>query len=274
MELKSLVCPHCGANTTNTQNCEYCGSLLVRFVDKGIDISDTSYLSGTCEYPGLLTELKNNLKLQEENPDESVITDILWKKEHLYASLSILKSGNCIWKDQSPINLGSKEGGLIIITDFSLHMDNEAYKDFNQEVDRLLSNFKQLKSFPLFTSHFCSFSDSYGRERYCREYAIDFGKDAEGAATLISEMLSEVEGLKPTDSYDIMTNVGDDAIGQARKAWYKAHGYDYVDEDSDHSSSGDDDLDHSSSGDDDLDRLFKILGILIFIGYLLYLFLG
>ena len=66
MELKSLVCPHCGANTTNMQNCEYCGSLLVRFVDKGIDISNTSYNNGDNIFPGLLTELRNNLTLQLE----------------------------------------------------------------------------------------------------------------------------------------------------------------------------------------------------------------
>lgn len=29
-EIKTIVCPNCGANTTNHQNCEYCGSMLVR----------------------------------------------------------------------------------------------------------------------------------------------------------------------------------------------------------------------------------------------------
>ena len=229
MELKSLVCPHCGANTTNAQNCEYCGSLLVRFVDKGIDISNTSYLSGTCEYPGLLTELKNNLRLQAEKPDEAVNTDIYGVENNGrgYNSVGIGRSGMFVWSDYTPISIGSKEGGLIVSFDYSPYVDDKTYKDFNQKMDRQLSKFKQLKSFPLFTSHFCSFTDPQGEERYGRQYAIDFGKDAEGAAALISEILSEVEGLKPTDNYDIMTNAGVAQVEQARNAWMNAHGFSY-----------------------------------------------
>ena len=77
MELKSYVCPNCGANTTNTQNCEYCGSLLVRFVEKGIDLSHTSYLNNNAVFPGLVEELKRNLELQSENPKDWVATDLL-----------------------------------------------------------------------------------------------------------------------------------------------------------------------------------------------------
>lgn len=230
MELKSLVCPHCGANTTNAQNCEYCGSLLVRFVDKGIDISNTSYLSGTCEYAGLLTELKNNLRLQAENPNESVCTDIWWEESDGSSScVSIGRSGMFYWRDGSPINLGSKDGGLIVYFDYStcVNAEDKNTKDFNRKIDRQLSKFKQLKSFPLFTSHFSSFTDPWGNERYGRAYAIDFGKDAEGAAALISEILSEVEGLKPTDDYDIMTNAGFAQVERARMAWHKAHGFEY-----------------------------------------------
>ena len=101
-EVKALVCPHCGANTTNTQNCEYCGSLLVRFVDKDIDISNTSYLSGKCEYPGLLTELKNNLKLQKEQT-HVVCTDIYWPtNDGGWGCLSIGRSGLFAWIDDIP----------------------------------------------------------------------------------------------------------------------------------------------------------------------------
>lgn len=228
MELKSLVCPHCGANTTNAQNCEYCGSLLVRFVDKGIDINNTSYQSGTCEYPGLLTELENNLKLQAENPNEFVCTDIIWMdSDGSRGAVSIGRSGMFYWKDSSPINLGSKDGGLIVNFEFSTYVNAENYKDFNSKMDRQLSKFKQIKSFPLFTSHFSSYTEPEGYERYSREYAIDFGKDAEGAAALISEILSEVLGLKPTDDYDIMTNAGDAHAERARKAWNTSHGFVY-----------------------------------------------
>ena len=81
MELKVLKCPNCGANTTNAQNCEYCGSLLVRFVDKGIDLSKTSYTNDSVTFPGLAAELKRNLKLQKENPNVFVATDLHSKRD-------------------------------------------------------------------------------------------------------------------------------------------------------------------------------------------------
>lgn len=34
MEAQTITCPNCGANTTNHQNCEYCGSLLVQIANK------------------------------------------------------------------------------------------------------------------------------------------------------------------------------------------------------------------------------------------------
>ena len=56
MEEKTLRCPNCGANATNHDNCEYCGSLLVRLVDNGIDVD--AYLSGHKALPGLSKALK------------------------------------------------------------------------------------------------------------------------------------------------------------------------------------------------------------------------
>ena len=50
MEANVIKCPNCGASSTNHTNCEYCGSLLVRFVDKGIDLSTTSYLTNDKVY--------------------------------------------------------------------------------------------------------------------------------------------------------------------------------------------------------------------------------
>ena len=225
MELKSLVCPHCGANTTNMQNCEYCGSLLVRFVDKGIDISNTSYNNGDNIFPGLLTELRNNLKLQLENPKENTCTtDIFWPlHDGGWGAFSIGRSMSFCWVDGSPMNLGSSNNGLIVCVGFNTCF-NQQFSAFNKEMDEQLSKFKKLKSFELFTSHTCSFTDNLGDSRFGREYAIDFGNDAEGASVLISEILSQVMGLNPSDNFDIFTNVGADKVQQARNAWYASHG--------------------------------------------------
>lgn len=225
MELKSLVCPHCGANTTNMQNCEYCGSLLVRFVDKGIDINNTSYNNGDTVFPGLLTELRNNLKFQLENPNEKTCTtDIFWpRNDGGNGYLCIGRSMSLNWVDNSPMNLGSSHNGLIVSVNFSTYFDQQ-FSAFNKEMDEQLSKFKKLKSFELFTSHTCTYKDDQGYSRCGRVYAIDFGNDAEGASALISEILSQVMDLNPSDNFDIFTNVGADKVQQARNAWYASHG--------------------------------------------------
>lgn len=54
METKGmLTCPNCGAAATNHKNCEYCNSLLVRFVEKGIEIDQSRYGKDAWVFPGL-----------------------------------------------------------------------------------------------------------------------------------------------------------------------------------------------------------------------------
>lgn len=217
MELKSLTCPHCGAETTNTQNCEHCGSMLVRFVDNGIDIDFASYMSRKNKYPGLLTELKKNLQLQVQNLGITVCTDIYWTTDVYYDFLNIAKAGSLCWIDKTPIAYGTSDDGLALVLNFVTYSNPVSAKT-NDEQDEQLKKFKLLKSFCLFTSHTCTIEDTKGNPIYVKEFAIDFGKDVEGAAAIISEILSEVKGVKPSDNYDIFTNVGAN-IGKARKAW-------------------------------------------------------
>lgn len=214
MELKTIVCPNCGANTTNVRNCEYCNSLLVRFADRGVDISNTSYLSGDCIFSELPAALKQNLRLQEEYPFEPTVTDVLWvTKEATLGGVSIIRSGqgHCNWMDYTPIDLSSSDEGLIV---------SLAFCDNNELTRGQLIKFKKLPSYPLFASH-----NSLVDDVHVREYAIDFGKDAEGAAMLISEILSQVFELTPTDNYDIITNVGYEQGQNARIDWKQAHGF-------------------------------------------------
>lgn len=227
MELKSFVCPNCGANTTNAQNCEYCGSLLVRFVERGIDLSHTNYTNNSGVFPGLIEELNRNLKLQEENPGVGVATDLQKMVNNTECTCICIMSG-LKWLDGtvSPEFDGSDKKQLCIALVFSTCTDvsEPVLKEFNQGQDAELAKFRQLDSFPLFTPHSCAYVDEQGNSRYEREYAINFGEDAEGAARLVSEILIKVKGWSPTDTYDMFTNVGDD-ISRARKEWKEAHGF-------------------------------------------------
>lgn len=219
MEANVIKCPNCGASSTNHTNCEYCGSLLVRFVDKGIDLSTTSYLTNDKVYAGLIDALKQNLERQELS-DSAVETGILYKssptvklsrKRHGVAT--VFRSGSTTWSDGDPINLGDKTRGLVIKFSFDKHAEGDDISD--ERIERQHQEFKALGSFPLFTPHSGIYirPGSSGRFRSL-EYAIDFGQDVEGAARLISEVLSKVYGI-PEDAQ--LVYLGEEKLASAEK---------------------------------------------------------
>ena len=204
MEMNVIKCPNCGASSTNHTNCEYCGSLLVRFVDKGIDLSTTSYLTNDKVYAGLIDALKQNLDRQELS-DSAVETGIFYKssptvklsrKRHGVAT--VFRSGSTTWSDGDPIRLGDKNRGLVIKFSFDKHAEDNDVSD--ERIERLHQEFRALGSFPLFTPHTGIYMRPGSSSRFrSQEYAIDFGQDVEGAARLISEVLSKVYGI-PEDA--------------------------------------------------------------------------
>ena len=227
-EIKTYTCPNCGAQITNTRNCEYCGSLLVRFAVHGIDVTKTEYMNDDYVFPGLKEELEKNLKLQKEHPGRAVATDIHKKfSDGHMLGISILNCNKSVWLDDTLMDLESSESGLRIDIDFCKYVnDSSAYKEFNDRQDSELRKFKKLDSFPLFTSHYNQNYITDGDENYGYEYAIDFGEDAEGAARLVSEILTKVYGVSVEENVDMFTNVGNDNIDTARNNWYKNHGFD------------------------------------------------
>lgn len=222
MELKVLRCPNCGAHTTDHNNCEYCGSLLVRFADKGIDVDTGKFATDATEYPGLLAELKRNLNLK----DKTVSTDIMWSpKSGEFQSVSILRTenGTICWLDGKE-EKGLSKSGLTVVFAFILYKEPSIDHDYNRQIEEQIAEFKQQKAFSLSIPHTCTSKDGAGNERICNEYAIDFGQDAEGAAVLIGEVLKNVYKLAPSDDFDIFTNAGLSSIDEARAAWFDAHG--------------------------------------------------
>ena len=214
MEMNVIKCPNCGASSTNHTNCEYCGSLLVRFVDKGIDLSTTSYLTNDKVYAGLIEALKQNLDRQELS-DSAVETGIFYKssptvklsrKRHGVAT--VFRSGSTTWSDGDPIRLGDKNRGLVIKFSFDIHAEENDVAD--ERIERQHQEFKALGSFPLFTAHTGIYMRPGSSSRFrSQEYAIDFGQDVEGAARLISEVLSKVYGI-PEDAQLIYLGEGEE----------------------------------------------------------------
>ena len=217
-----LRCPNCGANATNHQNCEYCGSLLVRFVEKGIDLSKTSYMSDAEVFPGLTEHLRRNLRMQKENPEEFVASDIFFKlpdgdiKVH-----SVLRTSLSNWTDDVPIDSHGKTEGLVIDVDFR----PANYKDRGYE-----EKFKSLDCAQLFEHRDVVW---YPEHINNSEYVIDFGEDAEGAARLISEILQKVYSIPLTQRLDVTTACGVDNVKEMRRQAKIRYGKISADEDED-----------------------------------------
>lgn len=215
-EVKSYVCPNCGANTTNTQNCDYCGSLLVRFVERNIDLSGTAYLNNDKVLPGLIKHLEQNLTLQK-NSEDCVATDISWKTDDTSLEcMSVMRQGWTAWQDNTDICITDQTQGLLVLIGFDQYID-PGYDDINNRTMIAEEKFKKLPSFNLFTPHRCFYESDDGSKIKASEYAIYFGNDVEGAARIVSELLEKVYDVNLNDnSIEIYTNSGDN-IYKSRK---------------------------------------------------------
>lgn len=222
MEQKTLRCPNCGANATNVRNCEYCGSLLVRLVENGINID--AYLSGHGILPGLLKALKDNLQLQKNNTNEPIATDIYGKyfATNNYNFVSVIPSSNLIFQNGRTAFPSTKGGfGVIfsfVINDFGIMDDkHEVDVEENRRMVKAHDKFKELEIFNLFSSNYSKIDNGFSNKSDYYEYAIDFGEDAEGAARLISDVLNQVYDVPYESHLKYNTNVGYDAIEKDRE---------------------------------------------------------
>lgn len=229
MEANVIKCPNCGANATNHNNCEYCGSLLVRFIEKGIEINNTSYIDDSLVFPGLLEELVKNLNLQEKgNKAEEVLTEIRWLNKNGDEDFLLISSNETDSDEENIENVLGNEilisPQLVILVSFYTYTwQNEISFNHNNEQDDQFMRFSKLRSYPLFT--YIEHEKGIDDDMYTRDFVINFGQDANGAARLISEILIKVKGLSPSDSYGIFTGIDDDYSSDAYKAWQKKHGF-------------------------------------------------
>jgi hypothetical protein len=165
--MKTVQCPSCGAAATNLKNCEFCGSLFVRLVEKKID---TKYLFIENRFNGFVFHnleqfLKDNIELQKSLPGHFIVTDIIYNNEVCLQVVTSSKVQDLLKNEiVSPI-------GLAIHVPF----DNK--------------NSPELKRFLQFNEHIL-FNHTY--DSGFDNYAIDYGSDIEGAAYLSSKLLTDV----------------------------------------------------------------------------------
>lgn len=167
---ETIACPNCGATSENRKNCEYCGSLMVRFVDKNIAISDKE----TFVYNGLIDALENNLKFQRNAFENQVVITTITPYDDFYI-FSQVSTANSL---ESFKNISG--ASLAIEFQFTINSPNEEVAIANRE---LLSKFKSSNIYELYTCE---------EFEYGFVYCINFGEDCEGAAVVLSEFINHV----------------------------------------------------------------------------------
>lgn len=197
---RPLVCPNCGANITNTENCEYCGSLLVRFIEKGIDLRRTSYLDNSRIFDTLLSKLKLSLQMREQSSHFKPVAVDIYKYPFIHIC-SVVQSGSCTYADGTPIPRSSSKGMIVVF-------------QFDKDTIDKQMKFKGLDCYPLFTER-DSIVNILGFKSLITEYYINFGNDAEGAARLLSDILIKVYDISDRE-VECKVNEGWEDINKSR----------------------------------------------------------
>ena len=177
--VSTIVCPNCGASTTNRHNCEYCGSLLVLFADQNKVIDESKYGKGAKAILGLEDELKKNISLQKTcGLNNTIVTNISCSDNGSSYQYQIVQSNVPI------IGLKSEANGLAFCFSFQTKSMNPEIAEFDKQRHNI---FKAMDCFFLFEPH--KTDDGI-------HYSLDFGEDYVTAARIISHIIKEEEKLE------------------------------------------------------------------------------
>jgi hypothetical protein len=202
MDIQSAICPNCGAHITNLQNCEFCGSLLIRLQHQGISIEQAGYKDDSKVFKGLEKALNRNLELQRStNHTVGITTDIYveqYGEVKNYCLASVIKGLVTLnGKTFFPAVEGDGNDHLMVVFVFR--------PDWESGGELRLRKFRNLDIYELFTEEI-----EWNNGTKCYEYAIDFGNDAKGAAQLLSKVIHEVFSIPYETNLDCYTNNWDD----------------------------------------------------------------
>ena len=198
--METIVCPNCGANTTNYQNCEYCGSLLVRFENKHLPLDLTRYGHDAFTFNGLKEALRNNLEEQQKSNGQNHVHTFI-----RYGDTTLLEVMNPR-ATRNPVNLRI-EGRNYHIDPFDINNINalsltlcirfcipKAHNSllglFEESDIQAQECFLSMDIAPLFSVREDKLlSETNIVSGVVYSYFIDFGQDYEGAAKIISQYL-------------------------------------------------------------------------------------
>lgn len=220
METTVITCPNCGANTTNHKNCEYCGSLFVRFQDLGMTYDSHKYEE---QIIGLKEALKDNLAAQESTNGQNYVSTFI-RNEELGDIIQIMSpkvthqmvyynldcdSGNVELHTQPTIQSTDSQPSLLLCFRFvefpgSFTRFDSAAAAENEMNANLHQRFKTMAEFPLFKYvREDLYTTANLKNSINHSYYIDFGQDYEGAAAIVSQYIKHVYGIYDLRSLDM-----------------------------------------------------------------------
>jgi hypothetical protein len=169
--MKIVQCPNCGASATNLQNCEFCGSLFVRYDDNNLDsgqLFDNNSKFVGFMFPGLEHELCKNLSQQTDST--FIVTDVSYKGNIILQIVQTTGLDNLL--GETPKSFP----GIAVHVPFASDKEVEYERFIGIEESKL-------------------FISSYDSQLRCHDFAIDFGNDSVGATYLSTLYLMKQEGL-------------------------------------------------------------------------------
>jgi hypothetical protein len=184
--MKTIQCPSCGAAATNLQNCEFCGSLFVRYVDNNLSLEiindkskvDNEIISGLEDFlqDTVLRQKEFVSKYRDFNSGEFIATTI-GKTTDDYA---ILIGNIGTHTDFSSVRW--IQNGLGVFLQFSAEdeFDGKSCLFF-------LEKFKKIDEFKLFKN--------VSQNEFCQCFLLDCVYDIKGAAYISTKIAKEVFGI-------------------------------------------------------------------------------
>ena len=194
--VKAVICPNCGANTTNHYNCDYCGSFLVQRVSEGMDMTKYHNIAMRYKNDGLLRVIRDYVSMVKSDPDTENDVWVESKTEHL-----VVVGNN---RTDEIARLWGHDGIHVGITFFDDVDAEHRYSRF--KMSNVASVFKPYT----IDGKACSNADELPVDEL--QFYADFGYDAEGACQVALQILSDIYEDRIEDLVYEVHNPQDDKI--------------------------------------------------------------
>ena len=203
-EVKTVVCPNCGASAHNLHNCEFCGSFLVQRAAEGKDLLNYVKHASAYKSVGLEKVLKKYTEILQQHPNNFLMASV--KVNDQYPLQFLPRFTFALLRGETP-----EEGcyGLCL------------YLSCNQ-----LSKHNALARFQNSTVY-SAFSILYDHQgNFGTVFLADFGWDYLGATALALQLLEDVFCIPTQETtyeiYDSFTlEEGDELV---HSVTYNSHG--------------------------------------------------